>query len=121
MTIKKQNQGNLENPAVDHPRHYNQSVASKSRPALMALGFTESELDNTECIAAMEDAFGPEALYWFCVMNGVKYLWRAGAKSSPQTDYQKARWYFDCAQQIEEVSVPSQDKQRVKQAIRFLP
>lgn len=107
--------------AINHPTHYNTSVSTPSRPALQAFGFTPNELDNVECIAAMEDVFGPVALYWFCVLNGVKYLWRAGQKGELRQDYQKARRYFEHAQQLKGVGEFEPDERRLKSAMRLLP
>ena len=106
---------------VNHPTHYNSPVPEASRPALKALGFTDNELEDVECIAAMEDAFGPTALYWFCIVSATKYLWRAGLKCDAAQDYAKARWYFEYADQLEGLGVPEADRKRVNLAMRFLP
>lgn len=106
---------------INHPTHYNSPVPQFSRPVLQALGFTPKELDQTECIAAMEDAFGPTALYWFCIMSATKYLWRAGLKGDAQQDYAKARWYFCHAENLEGLGVPESDRKRVKAAERLVP
>jgi len=42
-----------------------------------------------ECIVIAEH-------FSFCIGNAIKYLWRAGAKSTcPVEDLKKARWYLD--------------------------
>lgn len=121
LTIEKQNEINQAYPQVDHPRHYNTPVLAASRPSLAALGFTEQEMENTECIVALEDLFGPTVLYRFCVMNAAKYLWRAGVKGDAQTDYQKARWCLKYAQQLEAAEISDEQHRRIQHALRLLP
>jgi Protein of unknwon function (DUF3310) len=54
---------------INHPKHYNQHPA------------------NIECIEVVEH-------FSFNVGNAIKYLWRAGLKSSdPVEDIKKATWY----------------------------
>lgn len=65
-------EGQRQNDAVNHPRHYN------SHPAGM------------ECIELVE-------LLPFCEGNAIKYLWRAGLKGAAVEDLQKARWYVERA------------------------
>ena len=107
--------------AVNHPSHYNKPVLPDSRPALKALGFTDRELDEVECIAAMEDTYGPTFLFWFCVQSMTKYLWRAGKKGDPTQDYEKAKWFCDYALGIECVDVTERIKKRIKQAGKLMP
>ena len=59
---------------VEHPKHYNQG--------------------NIECIDAMESAFGPDAVYNFCICNAFKYIWRCGHKNGYE-DIEKAIWYLN--------------------------
>lgn len=67
-------------PAVSHPAHY--------------------AGDGIECIDAMEAAFGREAVYWFCVCNAFKYVWRNGRKPGSDYDLEKASWYLERASSI---------------------
>lgn len=60
---------------VNHPAHY-------------ASG-------KVECIDAMEELYGVEAVKSFCVCNMYKYLWRRKDKDNEEQDIQKALWYFD--------------------------
>lgn len=59
---------------INHPTHYNQG--------------------NLECIQAMEEAFGVDAVAAFCKCNAFKYLWRADHKNGVE-DLEKARWYLN--------------------------
>ena len=47
-----------------------------------------------ECIDAMKEAFGEEALKNFCRLNAFKYLWRANNKNTEKQDIEKAIWYL---------------------------
>ena len=53
--------------------------------------YTSGEI---ECIDAMREAFGDEALKAFCKLNAFKYLWRSGKKGSEKEDTKKAIWYL---------------------------
>jgi len=67
-----------KNDPINHPQHYTSSaVCSKCKAPI-------------ECIQVVEHMR-------FSVGNAVKYLWRAGRKStSPLVeDLKKARWYID--------------------------
>lgn len=59
---------------MNHPKHYNQG--------------------NIECIAAMEEAFGVDAVAAFCKCNAFKYLWRSDQKNGIE-DLEKALWYLN--------------------------
>lgn len=59
---------------VDSPRHY-----------------TNSRID---CIDAMLDTQGLEAVRSFCICNAFKYIWRHNTKNGLE-DIKKARWYLD--------------------------
>lgn len=48
----------------------------------------------TECIDAMQAAFGGEAVKDFCLCNAFKYLWRHRQKNGVE-DLKKARWYLN--------------------------
>lgn len=58
-----------------------------------------------EAIKVMLAWFGPEATAWFCRLNAVKYLARAGKKSDADDnrtvvlveDLRKASWYSETA------------------------
>lgn len=59
---------------VDHPQHYQ---------------------GHFECISAMEDCYGQQAVKDFCLLNAFKYLWRCKQKhESPVEDIKKAIWYL---------------------------
>jgi hypothetical protein len=69
---------------INHPPHYNQHPSG------------------TECIDIIEH-------FPFNVGNAIKYLWRAGLKSSnPIEDLQKAAWY--CNREIERLKTLAQNK-----------
>lgn len=70
-----------DHDAVNHPSHYTSG------------GF--------ECIDAMESAFGKEAVYWFCVCNAFKYVWRHNKKNGVE-DLKKAQWYENKAKELSE-------------------
>ncbi len=62
-----------ETGGVEHPAHYAGGV---------------------ECIDAMAQTQGREAVRDFCVCNAFKYLWRWRHKGGVE-DVRKARWYLD--------------------------
>ena len=66
---------------VDHPSHYTQ--------------------DRIECIDAMIETQGKDAVIDFCVCNAFKYLWRHEDKNGME-DLKKARWYLDKALSLKE-------------------
>ena len=68
---------------VNHPSHYN--IPGKN-----------------ECIVEMEEKFGKEAVYYFCVLNAFKYRYRAGEKegNSYEQDENKAKWYETYAEKM---------------------
>ena len=47
-----------------------------------------------ECIDAMIETFGIEAVKNFCLCNAFKYHWRHDAKGGSE-DIEKATWYMD--------------------------
>lgn len=59
---------------VNHPSHY--------------------ETGGIECIDAMLETQGREAVMNFCVCNAFKYLWRHGRKNGVE-DVRKAIWYLN--------------------------
>lgn len=64
-----------ENDPVNHPAHYTGDI---------------------ECIDAMLQQYGSEAVRDFCKLNAFKYLWRCDRKHSDASeDVQKARWYLN--------------------------
>lgn len=67
---------------VNHPSHY------------MALGI--EVLDIMECIWGIDD------LITYCRMNSLKYRLRAGHKDDAMQDIQKALFYEDYAQKLQE-------------------
>ena len=68
------------NNPVNHPTHY---ASTK-----------------VECIDAMEQVFGREAVVNFALLNCFKYLWRRKDKDNEEQDIQKACWYFDKAKEL---------------------
>ena len=70
-----------EYDVVSRPRHY----ASTS----------------IECIDAMRETQGDEAVKDFCVCNAFKYLWRHNSKNGDE-DVRKASWYLNKAVEIME-------------------
>lgn len=46
-----------------------------------------------QCIDAMIEAFGKEAVITFCKLNAFKYIWRSEKKNKLQ-DIEKANWYI---------------------------
>lgn len=63
-----------EDDPVNHPSHYTQG--------------------KVECIDAMEQVFGIEAVKHFCLLNWFKYNFRHELKNG-QEDMDKASWYFE--------------------------
>ena len=47
-----------------------------------------------QCIDAMLDTYGKEAVQHFCLLNAFKYLWRTEHKNGVQ-DIKKAIWYLN--------------------------
>ena len=64
---------------VNHPKHY--------------------ENYSVECIVAMEETQGTEAVINFCICNAFKYLWRHRAKNGYE-DIKKANWYLNKAVEL---------------------
>ena len=64
-----------EDDPVNHPSHYTQG--------------------KVECIDAMEQVFGRDAVISFAMLNCFKYLWRRNDKGNEEQDIQKSLWYFD--------------------------
>ena len=65
----------MKNDAVNHPSHYTGSI---------------------ECIDAMVQQFGIEAVKSFCLCNAFKYLFRCTKKhNTPIEDIKKAQWYIN--------------------------
>lgn len=64
----------VEDDPVNHPSHYTQG--------------------KVECIDAMEQVFGIEAVKHFCLLNWFKYNFRHELKNG-QEDMDKASWYFE--------------------------
>lgn len=67
---------------INHPAHYSGSI---------------------ECIDAMTEAFGQEAVNNFCLLNAFKYLWRCKKKGKTLEDLKKADWYLEYLIEHEEV------------------
>ena len=73
-----------EKEYVNHPDHYNNKY---------------------ECIDVMEDVFGQEATFNFCLLNAFKYLYRCLRKhNSPTEDIKKAIWYLNKTLQLKNQS-----------------
>lgn len=75
---------------VDHPAHYQRE-------------------GRKECIVEMQEIFGIKETMAFCKLNAFKYKYRAGAKegSAAVEDFQKAKWYEDYLEKLEEM-LPSE-------------
>lgn len=54
-----------------------------------------------ECIDAMAETQGVEAVKNFCICNSFKYLWRHGKKNGVE-DVKKAAWYLNKFIELEE-------------------
>ena len=54
-----------------------------------------------ECIDAMRETQGDEAVKAFCVCNAFKYLWRHNSKNGDE-DIKKANWYLNKAVELME-------------------
>lgn len=61
---------------VDHPEHY-KMVGRK------------------ECIVEIEEKYGANIAYVFCLTNCYKYLYRKDLKGNPMMDKSKAVWYYN--------------------------
>lgn len=59
---------------IDHPYHYTHG--------------------SIECIDAMVETQGKEAVMAFCICNAMKYIWRHNTKNGVE-DVRKAKWYID--------------------------
>lgn len=69
--------------AVNHPKHYQKE-------------------GRKECIKEMEERFGLRETGAFALLSAYKYLYRAGEKegNSKRQDIEKARWYFNYANNL---------------------
>ena len=56
---------------------------------------------SVECIDAMVETQGVEAVIGFCICNAFKYLWRHNLKNGIE-DVKKASWYLNKAIQLYE-------------------
>lgn len=56
---------------------------------------------SVECIDAMIETQGIEAVIGFCICNAFKYLWRHNLKNGIE-DVKKASWYLNKAIQLYE-------------------
>lgn len=70
----------VSNDPVNHPSHYTQ--------------------EKVECIDAMEQVLGREAVMHYCLGATFKYLWRRKLKENEEQDIQKSLWYFDKAKEL---------------------
>ena len=71
----RQRQPAQKNDPVNFPAHYNQD-------------------GGIECIDAMVQVFGEEAVRTYARINAFKYQWRAPYKGKTAEDYEKALWYL---------------------------
>ena len=53
-----------------------------------------------ECIEAMQMAFGSDVVYYFCICNAWKYMWRYQNKNGLE-DLNKADWYLNMAEKVD--------------------
>lgn len=74
------NEGTIDDN-VQHPSHYTGG--------------------SIECIDAMAETQGVEAVKNFCICNAFKYLWRHGKKNGVE-DVKKADWYLNKFIELEE-------------------
>ncbi|MFZ8889503.1 MAG: DUF3310 domain-containing protein [Pseudomonadales bacterium] len=70
---RKKQQAAIADP-VNNPSHYQQA--------------------GIECIDAMVQVFGEEAVRTYARINAFKYQWRAPYKGKTAEDYEKALWYL---------------------------
>lgn len=56
---------------------------------------------SVECIDAMVETQGIEAVIGFCICNAFKYIWRHNLKNGIE-DVKKASWYLNKAIQLYE-------------------
>lgn len=68
---------------VNHPDHYTQGAF--------------------ECIDAMIETQGVQAVRDYCICNAFKYIWRHNSKNNDQ-DIRKAKWYIDKYLELSESS-----------------
>lgn len=68
---------------VNHPDHYTQGAF--------------------ECIDAMLDTQGVQAVQNYCICNAFKYIWRHNLKNNDE-DIRKAKWYIDKYLELSESS-----------------
>ncbi len=71
--------GQVEFDVVERPAHYTKT--------------------SIECIDAMVETQGPEAVKDFCICNAFKYLWRHNSKNGDE-DVRKANWYLNKAVEL---------------------
>ena len=76
---KKFSPGQHEYDAVSRPEHYAKT--------------------SIECIDAMVETQGKEAVKAFCICNAFKYLWRHNLKNGDE-DIKKANWYLNKAVEL---------------------
>ena len=69
------------NDPVNHPEHYTKT--------------------SIECIDAMVETQGVDAVQMFCVCNAFKYLWRHSRKNGAE-DIRKAAWYLNKAIELDD-------------------
>ena len=72
-----------------------------------------------ECIDVMEVVLGDEGLFYFCVGNAFKYLWRYKNKGELEEDLQKAKWYLNKACDLE-TAVPDGEKLLSRLTVLYL-
>lgn len=80
--MEKEKHQNSSHDPVNHPSYYTQN--------------------KFESIDEMMIAFGPEAVYHFCICNAWKYKNRAPYKGNFEEDMKKADWYLTKAKEIKE-------------------
>ena len=72
--LRKEAKMAAKNDPVNNPSHYQQA--------------------GIECIDAMVQVFGEEAVRTYARINAFKYQWRAPYKGKTAEDYEKALWYL---------------------------
>ena len=85
IKFKEDTDISANNNAVNNPVHYQSMVKDLK----------------IECIDAMIETQGEEAVIDFCVCNAFKYLWRHREKNGDE-DVRKANWYLNKAVELME-------------------
>lgn len=80
----------MEKEMVNHPDHYQGG-------------------NGLECIDVMLSVFGKEATQNFCLLNAFKYLYRCNKKGKKNEDINKAIWYLNKYNNIENPKISGEE------------